>query len=403
MGTQQLKIENSEYKILITDDVISNVLLLKILLQTEKYKVITANSGPACIESAKRDRPDLILLDVMMPGMDGWETCIRLKQDPETAEIPVFFLTALTSSNDIVHGFEVGASDYVTKPINKQELLSRVAHEIQLVYARRMLAQKNAELQHTIAGRDKMYSVIAHDLRSPLGTVKMVLEMLGMTLPGELIGEDNAQLLSEVTKQTDELFSLLDNLLKWTKSQTGRLQVVYQNRFTNEFIPSIVELFDKVASVKGITLQFMQDESENICVHADIDMIKTVVRNFISNAIKFSTEGHTIDLYVKKYTGPLPYQEDADATPRTYAKIAVRDHGCGISEENQKKLFHKETHYTTYGTANEEGSGLGLMLCKDFAVKNGGDVMLESTLGEGSTFSILVPIADNTPGESLFQ
>lgn len=389
----KFEINNSDYTILVVDDVMSNVLLLKILLKNEKYNTLTANTGEQAIEIAKAEQPDLILLDVMMPGMDGWETCRRLKSDPVTADIPVFFLTALNSTNDIVQGFKLGAADFVTKPINKEELIARVSHEIQLVAAKRQLAEKNLELQHTIKGRDKMYSVIAHDLRSPLGTVKMVLDMLGMMLPQELIGEENHELLSQATKQTDELFSLLDNLLKWTKSQTGRLNVVLQDRATDDFIPSIVDLFDKVASTKGISLVYDREHSDNMVAHCDVDMIKTVIRNFISNAIKFSPSNTTITIRTNHYSS----DGNDGFAPGRYSKISVIDQGCGISEENIKKLFHKDTHFTTWGTANEEGSGLGLMLCKDFAVRNGGDVRIDSELGKGSTFSIIIPVCETCP------
>lgn len=389
----KFEINNSDYTILVVDDVMSNVLLLKILLKNEKYNTLTANSGEQAITVAEQEKPDLILLDVMMPGMDGWETCRRLKSNPDTADIPVFFLTALNSTNDIVQGFKLGAADFVTKPINKEELIARVAHEIQLVAAKRQLAEKNLELQHTIKGRDKMYSVIAHDLRSPLGTVKMVLDMLGMMLPEDLIGAENHELLSQATKQTDELFSLLDNLLKWTKSQTGRLNVVLQDRATDDFIPSIVDLFDKVASTKGISLVYDKEHSDNMVAHCDVDMIKTVIRNFISNAIKFSPTNTTITIRTNHYSS----DGNDGFAPGRYSKISVIDQGCGISEENIKKLFHKDTHFTTWGTANEEGSGLGLMLCKDFAVRNGGDVRIESEVGKGSTFSIIIPVCETCP------
>jgi two-component system sensor histidine kinase/response regulator len=135
-----------------------------------------------------------------------------------------------------------------------------------------------------------------------------------------------------------------------------------------------------VASMKQITLSYL-DTSEKIKIHADQDMLKTVLRNFISNAIKFSNNGSSIEVFVTRQD--------------KFAKISVQDHGMGISEENQSKLFKTETNYTTYGTANEEGSGLGLLLCKDFAVKNGGDISLESKEGVGSIFSILLPICND--------
>ena len=373
-------INRNDYKILIVDDVMSNVLLLRILLTKEQFQVCTASNGNQCIEQAHNEKPDLILLDVMMPDISGFETAKILKHDDETKDIPIIFLTALNSPADLVKGFQVGASDLLPKPFNKEELVIRVMHQISLVAAKRLIIKQNQELLRTIEGRDKMYSVIAHDLRSPMGSVKMVLNMLTMMVTPETLGPEITELISQANQQTEEVFSLLDNLLKWTKSQTGRLNVVFQDFNTDELIPGVIEIFNMVASMKQITLSYL-DTSEKIKIHADQDMLKTVLRNFISNAIKFSNNGSSIEVFVTRQD--------------KFAKISVQDHGMGISEENQSKLFKTETNYTTYGTANEEGSGLGLLLCKDFAVKNGGDISLESKEGVGSIFSILLPICND--------
>jgi len=374
--TFESSINKSDYKILIVDDVMSNVLLLKILLTKEGFQVATASGGNECIQKSNSENPDLILLDVMMPDLSGFETAKILKADEKTKEIPIIFLTALNSPQDIVKGFQCGASDFLPKPFNKEELVIRVMHEISLVAAKRLIVQQNNELKNTIVGRDKMYSVIAHDLRSPMGSVKMVLNMITMTATPDQLGPELMELINQANQQCEEVFSLLDNLLKWTKSQTGRLNVVYQDFHTDELMLGVVEIFDMVAKMKNIELVY--DNSVNLEVRADIDMIKTVVRNFMSNAIKFSESGSKIEMFVR--------QEGE------FAKISVKDHGKGISEENQSKLFRKDVTYTTYGTANEEGSGLGLLLCKDFAVKNGGDIFLESQEGVGSTFSVTVPL-----------
>lgn len=139
--TFESKINRSDYKILVVDDVVSNVLLLKVLLTNEKFQVITCNNGTSCLEKAKTDHPDLILLDVMMPDISGFDTCIALRKDPETAEIPVIFLTALNNPADLVHGFQVGGNDFLTKPFNKEELVMRVMHEISLVAAKRIIVR----------------------------------------------------------------------------------------------------------------------------------------------------------------------------------------------------------------------------------------------------------------------
>ena len=371
-----MEINPSEYKILIVDDVMSNVLLLKVLLTNEKFAIATASNGRQALEQVEKENPDLVLLDVMMPDMSGFEVAQHLKSNPNTADIPIIFLTALNSTADIVKGFQVGANDFISKPFNKEELIIRVTHQISLVAAKRLILSKTEELQRTIAGRDKLYSVIAHDLRSPMGSIKMVLNMLILNLPSEKIGAEMYELLTMANQTTEDVFSLLDNLLKWTKSQIGKLNVVYQDVDLVEVTDGVIEIFSMVASLKKIRIREMKPEK--MMVNADIDMLKTVVRNLLSNAIKFSKENSEV----------LVKMEEVDGM----AVVSVQDHGCGISEEGQKKLLHTDTHFSTFGTNNEEGSGLGLLLCKDFVVKNGGKLWFTSEEGEGSIFSFSIPV-----------
>ena len=371
-----MEINPSEYKILIVDDVMSNVLLLKVLLTNEKFAIATASNGRQALEQGEKENPDLVVLDVMMPDMSGFEVAQHLKSNPNTADIPIIFLTALNSTADIVKGFQVGANDFISKPFNKEELIIRVTHQISLVAAKRLILSKTEELQRTIAGRDKLYSVIAHDLRSPMGSIKMVLNMLILNLPSEKIGAEMYELLTMANQTTEDVFSLLDNLLKWTKSQIGKLNVVYQDVDLVEVTDGVIEIFSMVASLKKIKIREMKPEK--MMVNADIDMLKTVVRNLLSNAIKFSKENSEV----------LVKMEEVDGM----AVVSVQDHGCGISEEGQKKLLHTDTHFSTFGTNNEEGSGLGLLLCKDFVVKNGGKLWFTSKEGEGSIFSFSIPV-----------
>lgn len=371
-----MEINPSEYKILIVDDVMSNVLLLKVLLTNEKFAIATASNGRQALEQVEKENPDLVLLDVMMPDMSGFEVAQHLKSNPNTADIPIIFLTALNSTADIVKGFQVGANDFISKPFNKEELIIRVTHQISLVAAKRLILSKTEELQRTIAGRDKLYSVIAHDLRSPMGSIKMVLNMLILNLPSEKIGAEMYELLTMANQTTEDVFSLLDNLLKWTKSQIGKLNVVYQDVDLVEVTDGVIEIFSMVASLKKIRIHEMKPEK--MMVNADIVMLKTVVRNLLSNAIKFSKENSEV----------LVKMEEVDGM----AVVSVQDYGCGISEEGQKKLLHTDTHFSTFGTNNEEGSGLGLLLCKDFVVKNGGKLWFTSKEGEGSIFSFSIPV-----------
>ncbi len=371
-----MDINNADFTVLIVDDVDANVLLLKLLLTKAGYKTLTAYNGKDALEIIKKNSPDLVLLDIMMPVMDGHEVAAQLREMPERRDMPIIFLSALNSPDDIVKGFKFGAADYVSKPFNKDELLIRVNHQLSLVSAKRIISRQNDELQRTIIGRDKLYSVIAHDLRSPIGSIRMVMNALVLNIPKETLDEDMYELLIMGNRLTEESFVLLDNLLKWTKSQTGRLNTVFQDNV--EILPLIrgeVELSEVVAELKNIRIKLNGDT--NAKVRIDQDMIKTVLRNLVSNAIKFSNPASEVNVNITEEEGQI--------------LISVMDSGEGISQENQDKLFKADSHFTSFGTDNEEGSGLGLLLCKEFVTRNGGKIWFESKEGEGSTFYFNIP------------
>lgn len=371
-----VEIKNSEYTILVVDDVMANVLLVKILLTKQNFNVVTASDGNEALAVAASVKPDLILLDVMMPGLTGYEVAEQLKSNPELDYIPIIFLTALNATSDVVKGFQVGGNDFISKPFNKEELVIRVSHQISLIADKRLILQQTEELRSTIQGRDKLYSVIAHDLRSPMASIKMVLNMLAISIPEESIGKDMYQMLTMINQSSEEVYSLLDNLLKWTKNQVGKDMVVKQKFDLVSNIAGVIQIFELLAETKHIKITL--DHHAPIEVNADIDMVKTITRNLLSNAIKFSYTNSEIVVGVE-----VVGQE---------AVVSIKDCGKGISLEDQQKLFHADSHFSKYGTNNEEGSGLGLLLCQDFAIKNGGRLWLESQEGVGSTFYFSIPL-----------
>ena len=370
-----MQINPAEFKLLVVDDVQTNVLLLKALLGKEGYGILVANNGQEALEVIRNENPDLILLDVMMPGMDGFEVAERLKSEEFRCEIPIIFLTALDDTQSIVNGFKLGVGDFISKPFRKEELMVRIQHQLSLVAARRIIEEKNEELRKTIAGRDKMYSVIAHDLRSPMASMKMLLNTIMMSVEKDKIDPDIFDMLEMSNKTSEEVFSLLDNLLKWTKSQLGKLTVIPQKLDISGLADGVVEVMNSVAEVKHIKL--IRTDHESFFVYVDIEMIKSILRNLISNAVKFSNPDSEIKVGIKAEDGKVI--------------VSVTDSGKGIKKEDQHKLLKDSTHFTTYGTNSEEGSGLGLLLCRDFARKNGGELWFESEENLGSVFSFSLP------------
>ena len=384
-----MKINPAEYKILVVDDVQSNVLLFKALLGREGVGIVFALNGTEALEKVISEHPDLILLDVMMPDMDGFEVAGRLKVEPEQAEIPIIFLTALNDSASVVKGFQLGANDFISKPFRREELLIRVEHQLSLVDARRIILRQTEELRKTIAGRDKLYSVIAHDLRSPMASIKMLCNTIMMSIDQQTVPGDVFEMLEMTNKTAEEVFSLLDNLLKWTKSQLGKLSNVPQPIDMVGLVDGVIEVFKPIAQSKSISLE-LNSEIEFVNVIIDIEMIKSVVRNLISNAIKFSHKDTVVMVHVK-----VQDITNENATGEGNGKevlVTVSDKGCGIKKEDQGKLLNEATHFTTFGTDSEEGSGLGLLLCKDFVSKNHGRLWFTSEEGVGSNFNFTIPI-----------
>ena len=359
----------SDFKILVVDDIPANILLLKIILEKEGYNVDTTDKGNDVYKIALNSKPDLILLDVMMPDMSGYEVADQLKADSQTEDISIIFITALTGSKNIINGFQHGGNDYVSKPFNKDELLIKIKHQLSLTKAKRIIEEENVKLQNTIKMRDTLYSVVAHDLRSPLGSLKMTLNMLTMLLPKDLIGEEMSDILSDANKTTEDLFGLLDNLLKWTKSLTGRLNVAFKD---NDIVPvalGIKQIFDISAKQKGLEINVITPDS--VVALMDIDIIITVLRNLVSNAIKYSSKDTSIDITITENKDKII--------------VGVKDSGIGMSQDVKNKLLN-EVSITTFGTQNEEGSGLGLLLCRDFVNKNNGRFWFESEQNKGSEF-----------------
>lgn len=371
-----MEFNNSDFTILIVDDVEVNVFYITTLLSKIGYKTLTATNGKEALEITLEKDPDLILLDIMMPVMGGMEVARILKSMPEKQNIPIIFLSALNSSEDVVEGFEAGGADYISKPFKKDELLTRIKHQITLIAAARIIFKQNEELQKTIIGRDKLYSVIAHDLRSPIASVKMVMDLLITNIPKESLKPDIYELLMMANNLTEDSFNLLDNLLKWTKSQTGTLNTVFQSNVDlMNLIYGVLESINGVSKLKNITINLVGQTTKEARI--DIDMIKSVLRNLLNNAIKFSYEGSSIDVILTENDERLV--------------IDVKDHGVGISKDKQGKLFNTESHYSSHGTDHEGGSGLGLLLCEEFVRRNGGSLWFESHEEVGSVFSFDIP------------
>jgi signal transduction histidine kinase len=357
------------FKILIVDDVPKNIQVAANILQQQGYQLFFAQNGPSALEQVGNHRFDLILLDIMMPEMDGFEVCEQLKKSPEPGvkDIPIIFLTARSETDDIVRGFNAGAVDYVTKPFNGPELSARVRTHLALKHSNEKLKELNAT-------KDKFFSIIAHDLRNPLQGLLLSSDMLDSRY--DKFGEEKRRdYIRRINRSSHHLSAFLENLLEWSRSQRGVIKFNPKTIDLGPMTDECLEVMKENAEKKLITL--VSRVSRNTFAYADIDMIKTVVRNLISNAVKFTHSGGEVTVTAEEKEQSV--------------EISVSDTGVGIDAEHISKLFRLDVQVTTKGTANEKGTGLGLILCKEFVERNSGSISIDSEPGKGSRFTFSLP------------
>jgi len=361
--------------ILIVDDNQQNLQLMGRIVYDNGYNVCIATSGENALESISQQSPDLILLDIQMPEMDGFELCKILKSNPITKDIPIIFLTAVTDSENIVQGFEMGAVDYITKPFNKGELIARIATQVELKLSREKLTELNAS-------KDKFFSIIAHDLRNPAFALKLLIHQLANDY-STLSKQEITLSLTSLEEAAENLHVLLEDLLLWSKSQWGGL-VIQSERLDLE---SIVE--DKIAiclsAAKNKNIEIKSTVVKNLYVNADEMMLKTVLLNLISNAIKFTEINGIIEINTK--------------VSDKLVTVSIQDSGAGMTENELNTLFLIDRCVDQKGSDKEVVHGLGLILCKEFTELNGGKITVKSEKGKGSTFSFTVrkDLTDQNP------
>jgi two-component system, sensor histidine kinase and response regulator len=360
--------------IIIVDDNINNLHVLAHILRNKGFKVATVKDGFKALKFIQQKKPDLILLDIMMPEMDGYEVCKNLKSNDTTKDIPIIFITALSNTEDKIQGFELGCVDYITKPFRKEEVFSRVNVHLTLKYAQEELKIANRKLRIANATKDKFFSIIAHDLRGPVASLTGLLEMAAMN-PDFLDRADRSEIFLELKSSAQNVYHLLENLLSWAKNQQSIMRCHPEKIYLRPVVKNVISLFSTAAKQKGITLH--SEVQNDTTVFADTDMVMAILRNLISNAVKFTPDSGHIYIGAKTCNG--------------FIEVTVKDTGAGISDDYLDKLFQEEIHITTYGTRNEKGSGLGLLLCKEFVEKNGGQIRLENRPNHGSRFIFTLP------------
>jgi len=379
-------IEKKKPLILIVDDVAKNLQVLGNILSKKGYKIAIATNGEQALLRIRQNLPDLILLDVMMPDMDGFEVCKKLKEVPETSEIPVIFLTGKTETGDIVKGFELGAVDYVVKPFNSTELLARVNTHLSLKEAREgekklrenlqekfeEIERKNIELKELNELKNQFLGIAAHDLRSPLTVINTYI----FAISNDNLMDEQVTYLGKVKDITNYMLNLINNLLDLSAIETGHLTLDMKQHNYIKFLKDSIELNKAIASKKNISLDLKYVE-EIPFITFDRDKLTQVINNLISNAIKFSHKNTAITVEVKK--------------ENEFITTSVIDQGQGIPSEELHKLFREFQKTSVKSTGKEKSTGLGLAITKKIIEAHKGRVGVESKVGEGSEFYFTLP------------
>jgi len=356
--------------ILVVDDAPDNVLLVQSILEEEGYHIEVAEEGESAIEKVMANPPQLILLDVMMPGMDGFEVTERIRQEEDLPFIPILLITAYDQPS-VVKGLDSGADDFIRKPVELEELLARVRSLLRLKHSvdeRDEIARQRADF----------VSRLTHDLRTPLVAADRMLNLFQQGALGEL-SPPMQEAVETMTRSNRNLLDMVNTLLEVYRFEAGRKVLNFAPVDLKAVIDEVIQELKPLAEEKGLTFETQDkiDEDQVATVEGDRLELRRVFTNLLGNAIKFTDEGS-----VKIRMQPLTEIE----TPQLM--IEVEDTGPGVSPEEQKTLFERFRK----GKHRHSGSGLGLHLSQRILESHQGSIALESEVGKGSCFTVKLPI-----------
>jgi two-component system sensor histidine kinase/response regulator len=359
--------------VLIVDDVPANIDILSESLGDD-YELFFATSGYEALDLVRAEKPDLILLDIMMPGMDGYQLCSILKGDESTRNIPIVFVTAMTQEEDEVRGLELGAIDYITKPISPHIVRARVKNHLELKRYRDLL--ENLASAADRAKKEFLRSV-SHELRTPLTPI---IGMTDLVLNCEQ-DDDKRKYLSLVQKAALKLLGLVEDLIETSRLEGDGVTVEILPFMLRPFLMSVVHSLDLLADAKGLELRITVDPELPEAVSADQGMLYKVLSMLLGNALKFTNSGQ-VTLEVHKESGAAG----------DMLCFSVSDTGIGIAQQDLERIFSDFTQSDGSMTRNYPGLGLGLGLARRMTELMGGRIWAESGLQGGSVFHAEIPL-----------
>jgi signal transduction histidine kinase len=368
--------------ILIVDDAPVNLQLLGGMLTDRGYAVRAVPNGRTALRVAASRPPDLILLDVSMPEMDGYEVCAELKRDEALKRIPVIFISALGETEDKVKGFRAGGLDYVTKPFQFEEVSARVEthlelRRLQLETERRLreLREAHERLRELEGLRDSLTHMIVHDMRTPLTAIRGSLQLLEMGL-GAAIQEEQKADLTLAYQGSTRLLAMINDLLDVSRLEAGQMPLSLADDDLVRVAGAAIDPLAPLAASRKVKL--VAPEAPPLRLKLDAEIVQRVLTNLLGNALKFAPRGEEVRVGVSRADGG--------------ARVAVADDGPGIPKELQGKLFQKFGQAEVQKEHRMHSTGLGLAFCKLAVEAHGGRIGLESEAGKGSVFWFELPM-----------
>lgn len=364
--------------ILVVDDTPTNLDLLMSMLVKRNYNVRPALNGTMALASAFADPPDLVLLDINMPEMSGFEVCRQLKTDERTQDIPVIFISALDDTQDKVKAFEMGGVDYITKPFQVEEVMARIESQLTLYHQRLEIEElrrnEQAHFEEVNRLKDEFVRTVSHDLKNPISVIVGYVTLL--LRRGKITDEEDRNYLKQILMGAESMNRLIRDLLDLARIESG-MALEPERTLFNHFMNMCVDSFLFAADEKNIDLVVKLPENDQR-ITIDRTRMGQVLNNLISNAIKYTPNNGRVEV-----EGRVQDQE---------VVIIIKDNGMGIPEEALPHLFEKFYRVQHNNDDESEGTGLGLSIVKAIVQQHGGHICAESEVGVGTTFTIVLPL-----------
>jgi signal transduction histidine kinase len=390
-----LETQLSKSVILIIDDNPTNIKVVVDYLKEQGVQTIIARDGDMGIKRAKFSKPDLILLDILMPGIDGFETCRRLKADKETNEIPIIFMTALSSVDDKIKGFGVGGVDYITKPVEGNEMLARVRTHLKLCTQHKQLqhqaialkqAKEFAETAQAAAeqanrSKSAFLANMSHELRTPLNAIIGFSRIMSRS---KALSNENQEYSDIILHSGEHLLTLINQVLDLSKVEAGKITVNTKSFDLYRMLQTIEDMFTLKAADQHLQLIFDTDATVPQYIQTDETKLRQVIINLLNNALKFTREGR---VSVRITRG----RKDGNKAGSAVLNFEVEDSGPGIPQENRESIFEAFSQ-TQLGMDAQEGTGLGLPISRKFIRLLGGDITVGGEMGRGSIFRFSINV-----------